>query len=363
MTILKLPALLILLIMSAAVAGFMVPRGSTGGPSASRDIALAGTTLPSWHAPGLSLTDQFHHAISLTGYRGRPVLLTFLQANCVQLCPVVAETIRRSLEELGPAGNRVAVLAVSADPEHDTAATVKQFSQKHNLWRRWHYLTGSRAQLTPIWQAYHLFVAPKNAPASLRQAHTSATYLIDGRGRERVLLTGDPGEQSLIRDLRILLGVSVASPISAAVPAPEVGHPAPGFSLTSLDGGRASLQSLHGRVVLLNFWATWCTACRSEMPRLEGWYRKLRGQGVTIVGIDNGESAGTVRDFIRRFHITYPIALDGSGDISARYDAAYFPTTVLIDRAGTVSSYRMGVLDPTYLTNHIAPLLGGSGAR
>lgn len=334
-----------------------MPRGAAGQPARQAVPKLQGTRLPNWQAPNFRLTDQFGRTVTFAQFRGRPVLLTFMQSHCTELCPLTAETIHRTLAELGPRSRRLAVLAISAEPEQDTAASARQFSRQHGMLHRWHYLLGSRQQLRPIWDAYHLYVAPADAPAKLQQAHTSATYLIDSQGRERILLTGDPNQGVLSRDIRILLGQAVTAPLLQAVPAAQVGHPAPDFTLASLTGKRVSLRSLRGHIVLLNFWATWCTACRSEMPRVNGWYRRLRSQGLIVLGIDQQEGKGAVAGFVHRFHVSYPIALDSSGSVSARYNVAALPTSILVDRSGMVESVHLGILDPTYLSAHVAPLL------
>ncbi len=354
MRTIRYPIALAILIAAAGLGLMMIPRGT---PSDAAPAHLQGTLLPRWIAPNFDLTDQFGHHIAFRQFRGRPVLLTFTDAHCAQLCPVVAETIHRALLEVGPAANRLGVLGVSVNPAQDTLPSMRAFSREHGLLHSWHYLTGKRRQLAPIWRAYNLFVAPPNAPPAVRNAHTSATYLIDSRGRERVLLTGVPDEVQLVRDLRILLGVPVSAPISAAVPAAQPDHPAPTFSLATLTGQHVSLQSLRGHAVLLNFWATWCTACRSEMPRLERWYRNLHGRGITILGVDDTEGAGSVRDFVHRYGVNYPIVLDTNGTVSARYGVSFLPVSVLINARGTVTSVHLGVLGSTYLKRNIMPLL------
>lgn len=342
------------MIVAAGLGVMMIPRGAASDAAPAQ---LQGTLLPRWTAPNFDLTDQFDHHVTFQQFHGRPVLLTFTDAHCTQLCPVVAETIHRALREVGPAADRLGVVAVSVNPAQDTFPSMRAFSREHGLLHRWHYLTGKRGQLAPIWHEYNLFVAPPNASPAVRNAHTSATYLIDSRGRERVLLTGNPDDSQLVRDLRILLGVSVTQPISGAVPAGQPGHPAPRFSLATLSGRHVSLQSLRGHPVLLNFWATWCTACRSEMPRLEEWYRKLHGRGITILGVDDAEGASAVRDFVHRYGVDYPVALDSNGTVSARYAVSFLPVTVAIDARGSVSSVHLGVLSSTYLQRNVIPLL------
>jgi cytochrome oxidase Cu insertion factor (SCO1/SenC/PrrC family) len=354
----RLPWLLVGLVVVAALAGVLYPKGSNG-ETGSAQAALVGTNLDSTPAPSFHVKDQFGTWVSLAGLRGRPVILTFMGATCTTLCPVVAESIRRTLAELGPEHRSPAVVAISTDPEHDTPAAVLRFSRDHQLLHRWHYLVAGRSTLTPIWRAYHLYVAPKNAPRQIADAHTSATYLIDGAGRERVLMAGSPDVVGLDRDVRILLGLSSASVAQVAIPAPQAGHPAPALSLPGLRGGRVSLRSLRGKVVVLNFWATWCPPCKSEMPLLQRWAHNLQGKGVVVLGVDQQEGRKDVASFVNQMHVTYPIALDIDGVASAQFDVAGLPTTLVIDRQGVVRSFRPGILDASYLESQLRSVVDG----
>lgn len=343
---LLIPAALVL----AVLAAFMIPKGSTGQAS------LVGGNLQGKPAPNFHLRDQFGRTVSLTGMRGHPVVLTLMQSTCTQLCPGVADSIRRAVREIGSAGRSVDIVAMSADPEHDTHASIVAFSRKHGLLHRWHYLTAGRATLSPIWTAYHVYVAPANAPASIRQSHTSATFLIDATGHERSLFLGGVSDLELGHDLQVLTGSRVTM-LASNSPAPEVGHPAPDFALKSTSGRIISLGSLHGHVVVLNFWASWCHPCRTEMPMLGSWYRKLHAKGFDIVGVNNQDPLNDARAFAKSVHTPYTILLDSNGAIAARYDVAGLPTTVLVDANGVVRNVKPGILDSSYLRTVIKPVL------
>jgi protein SCO1 len=344
-------------IVLAALAGAMVPRATSGQPAQPK---LTGTILNGKRAPAFRLTDQFGRPISLARFRGRAVVLTFIESHCTTLCPVVADKLHRLKEGLGSSGNRVAILGISTDPEQDTFASMRSFSRQHGLLHSWHFLVASRSQLAPIWRAYYIYAAPKSSSPALDSSHTSATYLIDGRGRERVLFGGDPSTSALNQDVRILAGIP-AAPLRSTIPAAQAGHPAPSFDLPALNGGRLSLGSLRGKAVLINFWATWCKPCKSEMPRLAGWYRQHSSQGFVVLGIDQQEGASSVRPFTRKLHTPYPIALDESGNVSAQYDVAYLPISVLVDRHGVVRSVHLGILNQSYLATQVDPVLRSAG--
>ncbi len=114
------------------------------------------------------------------------------------------------------------------------------------------------------------------------------------------------------------------------------------FKLDDLQGDSVRLSSFGGRVVLLNFWATWCEPCRDEMPSLESLYNLYKDKGLVVVGVDLDESAASVQSFVSQHGITFPILLDRSGSVGLRYGARGIPTSYLIDKDGDVTSGTVG---------------------
>jgi len=109
------------------------------------------------------------------------------------------------------------------------------------------------------------------------------------------------------------------------------------FTLPLLDGSSASLSSLKkGKVVILNFWATWCPPCRAEMPSMETLYNRYKDKGLEILAVDIGENAQTVRQFIQRNNYTFPILLDTARQTSSIYGIEAIPTTFIISREGKI---------------------------
>jgi cytochrome c biogenesis protein CcmG/thiol:disulfide interchange protein DsbE len=112
---------------------------------------------------------------------------------------------------------------------------------------------------------------------------------------------------------------------------------APAFTLERLDGkGQLSMESLRGKSVVVNFWASWCGPCKDETPLLEQSWRKWRSKDVVFVGIDIQDVRGDARAFLARYGVTYPNVYDGKGSTVGRYGATGVPETYFIDPSGKV---------------------------
>jgi peroxiredoxin len=147
--------------------------------------------------------------------------------------------------------------------------------------------------------------------------------------------------------LRLLLAasaVAVAAGLWVALGSSGPAHPlrsgavAPGFNAAELEGRSFSLAEQHGRVVFVNFWATWCAPCRDEAPALERLYREFseRGFEILAISIDETASRDTVRSFREEFDLTFPILIDPARSIYGAYQATGVPETFLIDPQGRI---------------------------
>ena len=114
------------------------------------------------------------------------------------------------------------------------------------------------------------------------------------------------------------------------------------FELPDLAGKKVKLSSLKGKVVFLNFWATWCGPCRSEMPSMQRMYEKLHKEGLEILAVDLQEDKGQVQSFARELALNFPILLDSTGAVGAQYNARAIPTTYLFSRAGFIIARAVG---------------------
>ena len=122
---------------------------------------------------------------------------------------------------------------------------------------------------------------------------------------------------------------------------------APDFTLPNTDGQQVSLQQYRGKVVFLNFWATWCIPCREEMPALERLHQTYQSQDLAIISIDLKESAEQVKTFFQKHELSFPALLDQNGSVFRDYLVAGMPTTYLIDRDGTLLARGVGGRDWT----------------
>jgi cytochrome c biogenesis protein CcmG/thiol:disulfide interchange protein DsbE len=150
---------------------------------------------------------------------------------------------------------------------------------------------------------------------------------------------------------------SVTITAKASGPAPRVGKPAPDFRVAGLDGTPIELSALRGHPVWINFWATWCPPCRAESPEIEAASEQYRDQGLVVVAIDVGEDPGTVRDYVQRAGLTYPVGGDPTTDVAATYRVTGLPTHVFVDADGVVRDIRMGRLGKDSIQQELAKVL------
>jgi protein SCO1/2 len=170
----------------------------------SQPVTLKGTDLGKDPAPDFQLTDQNGKTVALSDLRGRVVVLTFLYTHCPDVCPLIADHLRITSEQLGSATNKVAFVAVSVDPEHDTPAAIQIFEGEHRLNGSLLYLNGPREQLQRVWADYYV-ASEVNADSLSGIAHSTRVIVIDKAGKERVNLDSDFDPGDLASDVRALI--------------------------------------------------------------------------------------------------------------------------------------------------------------
>jgi peroxiredoxin len=126
---------------------------------------------------------------------------------------------------------------------------------------------------------------------------------------------------------------------------PKVRMEAPAFTLPDINGGRRSISDFKGKIILLNFWATWCPNCREEMPSLEKLWEKYRSKDLVVIAVSVGRNSGEIRSFAREQGLTFPILLDQEGAVRKEYEITALPMTYLIGRDGKISGRLYGSRD------------------
>jgi len=135
-------------------------------------------------------------------------------------------------------------------------------------------------------------------------------------------------------------------------------EPAPAVRLPRLEGGgQGSLASFRGRVVVLNFWASWCEPCRKESPLLERWHRRIAKRGGTVLGVDVLDVSSDARRFVREYGLSYPMLRDREGASQREFGVVGYPESVVIDRMGRIAAVKRGPVDDAWLRRVLPPLL------
>ncbi len=174
-------------------------------------------------------------------------------------------------------------------------------------------------------------------------------------------MTSAPTERrGLLRALFVaLITASLATAAKHAATTQEtlLNHPAPQFSLSDLNGRPLSLERYRGKVVLLNFWATWCAPCLIEMPTFAAWQRQYGPQGLQVIGISMDDTAAPARHTVHRLNLNYPVAV-GNARLGARYGGVLgLPLTFLIDRRGIIHARFQGETDLKLIEDGASALL------
>jgi len=151
---------------------------------------------------------------------------------------------------------------------------------------------------------------------------------------------------------------SLAQPPAETKPAVELGRYAPDFTLPDMNGETVTLSDWRGRVVLLNFWASWCAPCRQEMPLLQATYETYRDAGVMVLAVNLREERRRVAAFVEDLKLDFPVLLDEKADVGTLYRVRGAPTTYFIDRDGVIRQRYVGPLTSEVLTW----ILSGEGA-
>ncbi|MGE0876607.1 MAG: peroxiredoxin family protein [Burkholderiales bacterium] len=137
----------------------------------------------------------------------------------------------------------------------------------------------------------------------------------------------------------------MAGPAAAQVPAPWTGGETPPLALVDLEGGKHSIEDYRGKVVLVNFWATWCEPCRDEMPSIGRLKSSLAGQPFVVLAVNLAEPESRIRAFREKVPMDFPVLLDKDRAVAKRWNARVLPATYLLGPDGRIRYSYRGELD------------------
>jgi cytochrome oxidase Cu insertion factor (SCO1/SenC/PrrC family) len=354
--------------VAALIAALIVHAQSGSSASPAADQGQAGTTqaraaganpdidpgtpLLGRPAPGFTLTDQDGQRVSLAQFRGKVVVMAFVDALCTTVCPLSTVSMTEAVSLLGPgAAAKIQLLGIDANPDALKVSDVRAYSRAHELMRAWRFLTGSRAQLAAVWHAYNVYVAASKGDID----HEPAIYLIDSHGGERTLYLTQMSYTSVGQQAQI-----IADGLSKLLP----GHPAPrrivplsyirGLSpqtVTAVPGiggstpsGQVTLGAGHPHLVV--FAASWLSEVSKLQAGLRGItaYQRLavkRGLPPAVV-IDETpaeSSASTLPALLARMggrSLGFAAAADPAGRLANGYGVQDLPWIELTGPTGKI---------------------------
>jgi cytochrome oxidase Cu insertion factor (SCO1/SenC/PrrC family) len=312
------------------------------------------------------LIDQSGHPVSLSTIGGKDVVIAAFHTSCHETCPLYTALFMQLAKRV-PATTML--LEVTTDPTTDTPAVLTDYAKSVDA--HWTFATGTSDQLAAFWK-------PFGVELSNGDSHTSTLALLDRHGYVRLIHRGVPNignniPPSLVTSLsaqglqRLAAGgdgwgapevlqelLTIAGP---QAPSASAAGKAPSFTLTTTDGTKLSLADLAGKPVVINFWATYCPPCKTEMPLLQQGVAAK--PGVRLVLINEGDGGQAARAFLTGVGIRQGTLLDSDLSVGKTYGVSALPVTVFVKADGTISSRQVGQLDERVLAAQLSNLTTG----
>jgi cytochrome oxidase Cu insertion factor (SCO1/SenC/PrrC family)/thiol-disulfide isomerase/thioredoxin len=308
-----------------------------------------GTVLPGKPAPDFTLSDESGRPVSLSAYRGKVVLLDFNDSECTTICPLTTTAMRDAQRMLGPAGAQVQLLGIDANPKATSINDVLSYSQLHGMLGRWHFLTGSLAQLQRVWRDYHVLASIQKGLIS----HTPALFAIDPQGRLRRLYVtqqsyssvGQLGQLLAQEASRLLPGHPRVNANASYAQVPTI-SPAQTTAVPRAGGGRLSLGAGQPRLYL--FFATWdreVTSLGGQLQALDRYAAQAHRERLPpLTAVDEGSvepSPGALGSLLGSLPhpLSYRVGIDTTGRVADGYEVQGQPWFVLTSAAGKILWY------------------------
>jgi cytochrome oxidase Cu insertion factor (SCO1/SenC/PrrC family) len=363
----------------------------------------AGTTRP---LPTTTLMDAQGRPFTFRELHGKVVIVASFLTQCRETCPLTAASLlslHQALIHRGIAQD-VTIVEVTQDPAHDTPSALRAYARHFHL--PWTLLTGSVSAVDAFWAQLHVIplsslpcnpwqgTAPLDPFTGQRtpcdQQHASVLMVADPRGdvaaddlgqptisgglatvfrdyldaagRQELTHAGTWTPSSVLADiLPLLQGQGVASAFPRAPGAPVPSHLAPPFTLQTTAGGRVSLAEQRGHPVVVDFFASWCTVCRAELPVVDRVASQDQSRGLRLLLLDYQESAATARNFLTSLGVNRSALLDRNGAVAQSYGVFGLPVNAFITASGRISAIQVGGLSHATLVRLLGPLLNQGG--
>lgn len=345
-----------------------VANGAAAGPTfyagtEGVNLALAELSGRLKAMPAFSLTDQYGRPFTNSQIAGHEVVLAAFHTSCHVTCPLYTGLFLDLRQQLAAS---VLLIEATTDPSEDTPAVLHTYAAR--VGADWTFLTGSPADMKSFW-------APFTVQLSGAQLHSSTLAVIDAQGYIRTYYQGVPrvsgGLPGALRLDLNSLGIQEltsggdgwgATQIEDALrsvdaldnPSQAGGGMASPFRLPTLSGTYLSLASLRGHPVVINFWASYCTPCRTEMPMIA--HEITAHPDVHVLFIDERDSTTAASSFVRQLGIQDPVLLDQGGGVGDQYSVTGLPTTIFVTSVGSVEGRYVGQLNTDVLREHVSDL-------
>lgn len=326
-------------------------------------------------APDFVLRDQNGQLTSLAQFRGKTVVMAFIDPVCTQICPLTTQSMVRALDLLGPAAaSRVQLLGVDANPSKTSVADVAEYTRVHGLAGRWRFLTGSPARLATVWHRYHVYV---NTASDGDVIHQALIVLIDSTGHERRIV-GTPMRYSAVGEQAHVIADWLADLLPRGLDLAPSGGPAPAAPVPLRRVRFTALGSRHDTVDvagagapahLIVYFASWLgspAALAKRLAPLDAYGALARRRGwpapVAVDELPTEPSAAGARGIAMRLTtgLEAPILEDASGRLADGAHVEDLPWYVLTSPAGKlVVWHHDGWLSSAQLRHDVAEALDG----
>ena len=316
-----------------------------------------GSSLGDKKAADFTLTNQFGQQMSLSQFRGKVVVLSFMDAECTDVCPLESASMVLAKELLGKAGDAVQLLSIDANPDANKVSDVMSYSRAHSMVNQWDYLTGTDSQLAAVWKNYNIEVQVADGSID----HTPAVYVIDAHGDLAKLYLTQMAYSSVTQSAQV-----IASEVAGLLPGhPKLSSieslaaiptqtPADMVSLLSATAVGATAAGATapatvtlgpGKARLVVFFATWLTETsdlKAELTSLNSYVKDAAAKHLPALTTVDETVTETSRQAVTSFlgtvgPLDYPVGLDETGRLADGYGVQDQPWLVLVNAVGKIT--------------------------